>query len=166
MTRQPLFLGLLSGALGLGLGACGPYSGNLSGTLGDTEFDPAVGYWGGPFITFSNMDLDCQDLWWVSKDYDEENEFGSTFTLLQLTFQDSDVVPGDFQVSGASPVDAYYLTGTADGLEVEEALSGTVGIDDFTGSAPVKGDLTLEMVSGSVSGDFKVEHCANLSSAY
>lgn len=166
MTFPRLATCLLLGSTALGLGACGSYSGNLDGTLGGTEFKPKVGFWGGPFIVFSNQDIDCLDLWFVAKDYDDENPSDMSFTLLQVTFQDSAVVPGEFEVSGASPVDAYYLTGSADGLQVDEALSGNISVDDFSGSAPVSGTLALELVSGSVSGDFKVQHCANLSSAY
>lgn len=166
MIRQTRHRLLALGLLSLAASGCGPYSGNIEGTLGGAEFDPAVGYWGGPFIAFSNQDLDCQDLWFVAKDYDDTNPSDQGFSLLQITFDDSDVVGGDFTVAGESPVDAYYLVGDDDVLTIDEALSGTISIDDFTGSAPVKGTLSLEMVGGSVAGDFKVEHCANLSSAY
>lgn len=157
---------VLLASLALGAGGCGSYSGNLEGTLGGSAFKPVVGYWGGPFVTFSDDDLDCLDLWWVAKDYDEENPFGQSFSLLQVTFQDSEVVAGSFEVSGASPVDAAWLIGDAEGLIIDEALSGTITIEDFDGAGKIKGNLSLELVSGSVSGDFKVDHCANLSSAY
>ncbi len=148
------------------LAGCGSFSGDLGGTLDGVEFDPKVGYWGGPFLVFSADDIDCIDLWWVSKNYDEENPWDRSFSLLQVTFEESDVVAGTFEMSGDAPVSAGLLVAEGDDLFVDEARSGQVIIDDISGSRKVSGSLNLEMVAGQVSGDFKVEQCSNLSSAY
>lgn len=146
--------------------ACNGVSGDLSGNLNGAEWKPRVGYWGGPFLVFSEDDIECIDLWWVSKDYDDTNPWDRSFEILQVTFEDSDVVKGTFEMSGTAPVWAGLITGDDEALTVDEARSGQVIIDGFTSGQKVKGSLTLEMVAGSVTGDFKVQDCANLSSAY
>lgn len=162
-----LSLPLFAACAAMGLSACGgSYHGNLSGNFDGVEFDPSVGYFGGPFIVFSNDELDCLDVYWVSKNYDEENPWDRDFSLLQITFEDSDVVEGTFEVSGVAPVGAAYLTGEGDALTVAEASSGQVIIDKISGRDKLSGSLNLSTVSGSASGDFTVESCANLSSAY
>ncbi len=157
------FLFLSLGALAP---ACGGVSGNIGGTLNGAEWKPRVGYWGGPFLVFSEDDIDCIDLWWVSKDYDDTNPWDRSFDVLQVTFEDSEVVKGSFEMSGTAPVWAGLISGDGEDLAVDEARSGQVIIDGFTSGQKVKGSLSLEMVAGSVTGDFKIQDCANLSSSY
>lgn len=155
LARPLLALSLLAG--------CGGVGGDLSGS----SFDPVVGYWGGPFVVFSPENIECIDLWWVAKDYDDDEvPWDQPFDVLQVTFNESDVVEGTFDVSGVSPVSAARLTGTGDAWEMDEATSGLLTIDSVKDGGKVKGEMEISLASGAVSGSFAVKHCVNLTSAY
>jgi hypothetical protein len=155
LARPLLALALLSG--------CGGVGGDLSGA----SFDPVVGYWGGPFVVFSTDSLDCIDLWWVAKDYDEDEvPWDLPFDVLQVTFNESDVVEGTFDVSGVSPVSASRLTGTGEDWDIEDATSGVLTIDKVQDGGKVKGEMEITLASGAVGGSFAVKDCVNLTSAY
>lgn len=152
-------LSLLAAPLAL-LSACGGVGGSLSGA----DFDPAVGYFGGPFLVFSAGPIDCQDLWWIERNLDEDDRFyDEDFDLILVSFNDSNVVEGSYDVSGASPVSASRLVGTADGFSIDDATSGLLVVDKVTDDK-VKGETELQFGAGLVSGSFKVGRCVNLAS--
>ena len=155
-TARWLFsLPLLAGCAGVG--------GDLSGS----GFDPVDGYWGGPFVVFSTRAIDCMDLWWVAKDYeDDELPWDEDFDLLQVTFNESDVVEGSFDVSGVSPVSAARISGSNGAFSIDEATSGLLTIDSVKDGGKVKGDMDISLGGGTISGTFAVKDCVNLSSAY
>lgn len=145
------------------LTGCGGVGGNLSGTIDSTEFSPVAGFWGGPFVVFSNQDIDCMDLWWVARKYDQDTvPWDQAFDLLQVSFNESDVVEGTFDVSGVSPVSAARLVGDGDSFDINEASSGLLTIDSMKVGGKVKGNLELSLAGGSIAGTFAVPHCVNL----
>lgn len=158
-TRWIAAIALLTG--------CGGVGGSLSGTIDGTDFAPVDGYWGGPFVVFSNQAIDCIDLWWVAKDYDEDEQpWDQGFDILQITFNESAVVEGTFDVSGVSPVSAARLTGGDDDFVINDASSGLLTIDSVKAGGKVKGDLDISLAGGTLSGSFAVGDCVNLTSAY
>lgn len=156
--RSPAVLAAL-----LLLPACGGVGGDLSGG----DFQPVTGYFGGPFIVFSAEQIDCMDLWWVAKNYDEDQvPWDQGFDILQITFNDADVVEGSFDVSGVSPVSAARIIGGVDTYEIDDVSSGLLVIDKVKEDSKVSGEAELQLGSGIISGSFSVGHCVNLSSAY
>jgi len=149
------------------LGGCGGVGGTLSGTIDGVDYKPVQGYWGGPFIVFSADPIDCIDLSWVSKQYANDEVPGNTdYDVIQVTFNDADVVEGTFDISGVSPVSAAHLVKSGDSFDMVEATSGLLTIDSVKSGGKVKGNLDMSLPGGSLSGSFKVADCINLTSAY
>ncbi len=144
-----------------------PACGGIGGDLAGGDFSPVQGFFGGPFIVFSNQAIDCMDLWWVNKNYDEDEvPWDQSFDILQITFNNADVVEGTFDVSGVSPVSAARLIGEGDTFDIDDVSSGLLIIDKVKENSKVSGEAELQLGSGIISGSFSVGHCVNLSSAY
>ncbi|MCB9779130.1 MAG: hypothetical protein H6742_11250 [Alphaproteobacteria bacterium] len=159
---------LSSALLGAGLVGCGPYQGDLEGTWDGAAFEPTIGFWGGPFLVFSESDIECMDLFWVAKNYnDDEAPWDSDVRLVQIAFQEADVVEGGpYEVSGVSPVQGAMLTIDQGDLFLDDARAGTLTIDKIDGKDRVHGEMDLSFAGGSLAGSFRVEQCVNLDSAY
>lgn len=148
-------------------GCAGEGTAEISGSVDGLSINASTLYWGGPFITFVSRDLDCDELSWITKTYDEGEEAPTDydFTALQITYSESDVVTGTYDLSGQAPVKAEVLNVTGGALTVFKASEGTLVIDGVVSEEDASGELNFTFDDyGSLSGTFSVPWCTNLKS--
>ena len=57
------------------------------------SFTPLTAFYGGPFIAFFSVEIDCKELYWLDKIYrNGEAPYQRDLEALQINFNDSDVV--------------------------------------------------------------------------
>jgi len=157
---------LLSISLATGCGGGSEVS--VTGTVGGEKFSATTAYFGGPFIAFTADEADCMDFAWVKKSIDENDEVpvDRNVKSLILAFNDSDVVEGNHSLEGNAPVDGRYVGVQGDVLTVHRAREGFLEVSELESDSHVVGNLALTFEDGSITGDFDVEWCTNLSSKY
>ena len=154
-------------AAGLLTGCGGGNTAEITGSVDGLSIKPNTMYWGGPFVFFISRELDCDELAWVTKVYDEGDEPPTDydFTALQITYNESDVVTGTYDLSGQAPVKAEVLDVTGGALTVDKATEGTLIIDEVTNEKDAIGEFNFTFdEDGSLSGTFNVTWCTNLKS--
>jgi hypothetical protein len=154
--------------LALALGCGGGSDLSVTGTVGGEKFTAKTAFFGGPFVAFVGADEDCMDFAWVEKSIDENDEVpvDRNVKALILSFEESDVAEGNHSVEGDAPVDARYVGVEGDVLTVHRAREGFLEISELEASDHTVGNVSLTFEDGSISGDFDVEWCTNLSSKY
>lgn len=159
-------LALMSLALGVGCG--GSSIVNVKGTVGGEKFAAKTAFFGGPFIAFTADEADCMDFAWVKKSIDENDDVpvDRNVKSLILAFEDSDVATGNFSLEGDAPVDGRYVGVEGDVLTVHRAREGFLEVSELEDNSHVVGNLALTFEEGSLTGDFDIEWCTNLSSKY
>ncbi|MDG1479633.1 MAG: hypothetical protein P8R54_08575 [Myxococcota bacterium] len=152
---------------GLLAGCAGEGTAEITGSVDGLSITPTTLYWGGPFINFVSRDLDCDELAWVSKVYEEGEEPPTDFdfTMLQISYSESDVVTGTYDLSGQAPVKAEVVNVTGAALTVFKANEGTLIIDEVVGEEDAVGSFAFTFDDfGTLTGDFAVPWCTNLKS--
>ena len=152
---------------GLLTGCAGEGTAEVSGSVEGISITPTTLYWGGPFVVMVSRELSCEDLSWVTKVYDEGDEPPTDydFTALQITFNESDVVTGTYDLSGQAPVKAEVIDVTGGAMTVNKATEGTIVIDEVVNEADAIGEFNFTFdEDGSLSGSFALPWCTNLKS--
>lgn len=152
---------------GLLAGCAGEGTAEITGSVDGLSITPTTLFWGGPFVTFVSRDLDCDELAWVSKVYEEGEEPPTDFdfTMLQISYSESDVVTGTYDLSGQAPVKAEVVNVTGAALTVFKASEGTLIIDEVVGEEDAVGSFAFTFDDyGTLTGDFSVPWCTNLKS--
>lgn len=141
---------------------------NVTGTVGGEKFNAKTAFFGGPFIAFTAEEEDCMDFAWVQKSIDENDDppVDRNVRALILAFEDSEVAAGNHSVEGDAPVDARYIGVQRDVLTVHRAREGFLEVSELEADSHAVGNLSLTFEDGSLTGDFDVEWCTNLSSKY
>lgn len=142
--------------------ACSSEYMEITGTISDSKFTPITAYFGGNYITFFNVDIDCKELHWVTNIYRSgDSPYDKDLEALQITFNDSDIIPGTYSTGGEAPIRAAYLNIAGDAFEVLNATDGqiisSVVEEDFT-----EGSFNFSFGDKIISGDYYIPFCTNL----
>jgi hypothetical protein len=139
----------------------------VTGTAGGITFgETATAYFGGPFLVVSAQPIDCMDLAFVVKSY--EDGVAATdedVAFLQFAFGQTDVATGRTAVDVGASVSATVVNIVGDASRYTRAESGLLVVDAVdpsedglaTGSFE---DVTFE--DGTLAGTFTATWCRNL----
>lgn len=127
--------------------------------------DISTAYFGGPFVIFTDTPLDCMEVAWVTRYYDEAEPPTTTdLTGLQITFFDDDVIEGRYDLGGEAAVGVRLLVVEDDEFTVINGREGTLTVDEVSAEESVFGTLDVDFgEDGSLSADWAAEWCVNVS---
>ena len=135
---------------------------DLSGSIEGNSFTPVTGFYGGPYIVFFNIELDCKEMHWVEKIYrNGEAPYQRDLEALQINFNDSDVVTGTYSTGGEAPIRSSYFTISGDAFEVVTSTDGLLTMSDVDGSWAM-GNFDLTFGEDLMNGTFTIPFCTNL----
>ena len=163
--EEPMSMFVLTAALMTG--CAGEGTAEITGNVDGLSITPTTVYWGGPFVIFIGRALDCDEFAWVTKVYDEGEEPPTDFdfTALQISYNESDVVTGTYDLSGQAPVKAEVINVTGGAMTVFKASEGTLIVDEVVGEGEASGEFNFTFdEDGALSGSFAVPWCTNLKS--
>ena len=128
---------------------CNPTIMEVSGSIEGNFFTPLTAFYGGPFIAFFSVEIDCKELYWLDKIYrNGEAPYQRDLEALQINFNDSDVVLGTYSTGGEAPIRSSFLDINGEALEVVTSTDGLLTVTDVDGEwASGTFDLSLEMTS-------------------
>jgi hypothetical protein len=146
---------------------CGP-SAEVTGTAGGVDFGSiAEVYFGGPFLVLSVNAVDCTDVSFVEKTYDQgEAPTEQDVAILQFAWDGDTLQTGKLSVG--RPGDAVVwatVVHVKDGLfEETNSESGEMSLSSFDEEGTADGtfsEVTFED-GGVLSGEFHADWCRNL----
>lgn len=152
----------------LGLLACGADPTIIDGNVaGETMGEPLTAMWGGPFIVFVKDQLDCRELDFTRRTYDQGSApVDFNMVALQFSFDAPDVSEGVFSTEGSDAVvDAKTLIVSGGAFNEVRDRTGTITVGEVADREPLEGsfDITFSDDEGSFSTDyFYAEYCINL----
>lgn len=146
----------------LSVGCEGKGTSTIDGTINGEAVTALSAWWGGPFVVVTDQELDCLDMAWVNKYYDED-EPPITYNLTAVQFSyETEVVEGVYDVSGEAAVSARLLT-MSDGIfDSAKARSGQLIIDEINSKEQVIGTYNLSFDAGDITGTLEVPWCTNV----
>jgi hypothetical protein len=157
---RPLF-----GFLAAVLVGCGGASAEVDGSAGGVEFGKTNQvYFGGPFIIISMLELDCEDVDYVRRNY----EIGlaptdSDTQLIQFSFDEDTISEGDFPVDIDAAVSSSVVKISGGAFTETVASGGLLTVDSFEDEDHVDGTFDgITFEDGTVSGEFSAVWCRNL----
>ncbi len=156
---------VLSAALFLAGCDSGMYA-QTSGFIGPTQFnEPVTVYHGGPFLVLFDRQVDCLDLAWVEKAYNQaQSPTELDFVGVQFAWEDEMNV-GTFSVAGDAAVNGYGYSNLGGVFEIFRAREGTITIEGIGPARhdPAMGSFAVTFADGSqLAGEFETEWCRNL----
>lgn len=150
------------------LAGCGTnMEATITGQVDGLSINTVTAYWGGPFIVFTNREMSCEDFAWVQKTTLDGDEPLTDYdvTALQITFNDTEVVTGTYDLSGQAPVKAEVIDITNSAMAVYKASAGNLLIEDLEEEGDAVGSFSFTYEEGGVlTGDFVLPWCNNLKS--
>jgi hypothetical protein len=152
---------------GLLAGCAGEGTAEITGSVDGLTITPTTMYWGGPFVFFVSRELDCDELAWVTKVYDtgDEPPTDFDFTALQISYNESNVVTGTYDLSGQAPVKAEVINVTGGAMTVFKASEGTLIVDEVINEGDATGEFGFTFDEyGTLNGTFSLPWCTNLKS--
>lgn len=171
MNPRTLLALSLTAALSAG---CGPdFEVRIAGQVDEKTITTVTAFWGGPFIVFTDQPMDCEDLYFVTKFNEDGDEplVDYDMRMLQLTYNDSSVVPGSYDFGGEAPVTAEFIDIVGGAMSVHRATEGTLTVDSADTEELSAGEFQIAFEEnnedlGALAGDFLVPWCTNLVSRY
>ena len=161
MLRQTLpllFPGLLVG--------CGGALAEVEGTAGGIQWGSSeFVYVGARYVVISAVEVDCRDIDWVDRNYDEGVKPTATNpSLLQFTFASRDAVEqGKFAIAQGGQVQSTIITISGDVFNEYNASAGTLSVDSVEDEGAATGSFdAVTFEDGTLSGTFTAEWCVNL----
>ncbi|MFT4976596.1 MAG: hypothetical protein ACI8S6_002501, partial [Myxococcota bacterium] len=149
------------------------FEARIAGAVDGLSITATTAYWGGPFIVFTGDDLDCEDLYFISKFNEDGDEPLVDFDIrvLQITYNDSDVVSGNYDFGGESPVTAEVIEIEGGAMRVYRATEGTLEVNNAEEGELSDGKFAFSFEEngedlGALTGDFTLPWCTNLKSRY
>ncbi len=151
-----------------GLTACGGGSeASVSGTAGGVTLGDATSvYFGGPYVVIAAGEVDCIDLAWVRKNYEEGiTPTASDVEALQFAFSTTDVEVGRVTV-GITASASSTMVKVADGAATFTRAEG--GVLDIASVDPTDDGIAegsfegLAFADGTLDGTFTATWCRNL----
>ena len=157
--------GMFAVLAGMWLVGCGGASAEVTGTVGDATFgDTTFVYMGGPFIVISMLDVECDELDFIRRNY----EVGLAPTdadtqALQFAFDEDTVATGSYPIDIDAAVASSVIV-VKDGAFYEDiARGGILTVDAFSDEDSASGTFSeLAFDGGTLSGSFSAEWCRNL----
>lgn len=150
----------------LGLSACAGAGAEVSGSAGGVSFDktPYV-YFGGPYIVISMEEIECIDLSFVNRSY-EEGVAPTTMDLAMLQFASNSDTDGFEAQRYSIDVDASFSSTVVrvldDAPTYTRASGGLLIIDEVTDDDASGTFESVVFEDGTLSGSFTAEWCRNL----
>ncbi len=150
---------------------CGGASSEISGSAGGVDFeDTRFVYFGGPYVVISTIEVECLDLAWVARNYEEGVAPTDLDTaLVQFAFADNpdadlDMLEGRHAVAPDAGVTSTVVSVVNGAATFTTATAGLFTVDTLDEEDLAEG--VLEAVTfedgGSVSGSYTAEWCRNL----
>ncbi len=151
------------------LASCGPEPTIIDGSIDGHDFSaPLTAYFGGRYIFFSNVDLDCMGVHWVHHTYTPGQDPAEQDLLaIQFTFgMGSEVAAGYYNLDDRAQVDASALVIEGGAFQEFRVDEGELTIDELEDRELATGSFDLSRFydtdEGSLSGTFSAEWCVNL----
>jgi hypothetical protein len=146
----------------LGLLACSPEYIEFSGSIGGKSLTPLTAFFGGPYLVFFSKEIDCKEMYWVTKIYrNGEAPYDHDLEAFQIGFNDSNVVTGTYSTGGEAPIRASFFSIAGDAFEVVTSTDGTLTMTDVTDEYAT-GSFALTFGGDVMSADFTIPYCTNL----
>jgi hypothetical protein len=148
---------------------CGGSGADVTGTVAGQGFDAGAAWWGDNFIVLTEADYDCIDMSWVKPSYSDETPPGDEpKRFLQFMFNSGgEVETGVFTIAETteSPVSAGFWNYTGAALDQFRGRTGSLQIEEVTGSDKVSGTFNVQFDDGELDGTLdKIEWCTNIKS--
>lgn len=148
------------------LSACGGGNADVEGVAGGIQWGASDHvYVGARYVVISAVEVDCRDIDWVDRNYDEgvKPTEGST-SLLQFTFASGDdVEQGKFPIQQGGQVQATIVNISGDVFYEFSATGGTLSVDSVAEEGEATGSFeAVTFEDGTLSGSFAAEWCVNL----
>ena len=141
---------------------CNPTVMEVTGSIEGNSFTPVTAFYGGPYIVFFSVDLDCKETYWLDKIYrNGEAPYQRDLEALQINFNDSDVVLGTYSTGGEAPIRSSFLDINGETFEVVTSTDGLLTVTDVDGEW-ASGTFDLSFGDNIMSGDFTIPFCTNL----
>jgi len=147
---------------------CGGATASVEGTAGDVSWGSTdFVYFGARYIVISAAEIDCRDIDWVNRNYDEGvAPTDLDVTTLQFTFTSGDsVAQGRFPVAEGGQVTSTIVNVSGDVFHEYNASAGTLQVDAAEEDGTATGSFdSVTFEDGSITGTFTAEWCVNLKS--
>ena len=141
---------------------CNPTIMEVTGSIDGNSFTPLTAFYGGPYIAFFSVEIDCKETYWLDKIYrNGEAPYQRDLDALQINFNDSDVVLGTYSTGGEAPIRSSFLDINGDAFEVVTSTDGLLTVTDVDGEW-ASGTFDLSFGDNTMSGDFTIPFCTNL----
>ena len=150
---------------------CSKLFADVTGSVAGHKLGSGTAYWGGPVLLFTDSEMECDELAWVSysksgNGYDDGEDIGAdeNITALQFTYESTAVQDGKLSIVGTnpSPAFAYFFVNEGDAIEMYKATSGNIEIETDK-KERVSGTFDLSFgEDGTLAGEFNIENCVNL----
>lgn len=152
----------------LGLLACAEDPTIIDGTVGGaTMGEPLTAMWGGPFIIFAKDELDCLELDFTRRTYDQGSApVDFDLVALQFSFDAPDITQGVFSTEGSdAAVDAKTLLVSGGAFTEIRDRTGSLQVGEVVEREPLEGSFEVNFSDdqGTFSADYFIaEYCVNL----
>ena len=141
---------------------CNPTIMEVTGSIEGNSFTPVTAFYGGPYIAFFSIEIDCKETYWPDKIYrNGEAPYQRDLEALQINFNDSDVVMGTYSTGGEAPIRSSFLDINGEAFEVTTSTDGLLTMTDVDGEW-ASGTFDLSFGDDIMSGDFTIPFCTNL----
>ena len=141
---------------------CNPTIMEVTGSIEGNSFTPVTAFYGGPYIAFFSVEIDCKETYWLDKIYrNGEAPYQRDLEALQINFNDSDVVMGTYSTGGEAPIRSSFLDINGEAFEVTTSTEGLLTVTDVDGEW-ASGTFDLSFGDDIMSGDFTIPFCTNL----
>lgn len=144
--------------------ACKDGTMDISGNGAYASFKPSQAYFGNSYLVFITKPLECIDMYWVQRiNLDgEEPPYDGNIDLLQITYNESEIVEGSFTIAGEAPIKAEYISINDGSMSVAKSTEGTLDMDSVVEESLVSGAFNFAFSEGEISGTFDTEWCINI----
>lgn len=144
---------------------CGGSSADVEGSAGGVDFGRTNQvYFGGPFIVISMLDVDCENLDYVRRNYEIGMAPTETDTqLIQFAFDEDTISEGDFPVDIDAAVSSSVVKISGGAFTETVASGGLLTVESFEDEQDVSGTFDgITFEDGTVTGEFSATWCRNL----
>ncbi|MFH1469344.1 MAG: hypothetical protein ABIO70_33475 [Pseudomonadota bacterium] len=143
---------------------CAGSTATVDGTVAGQSFgDINTVMYGGPFVIIADVDLECIDVAWITRHYEQgEAVTDFDFQLLQFAFSDPNVTEGVFNLAGEASVTGKFIYQKSGALAEFRGREGTLQVEALEQDKAAIGLFDLGFDEGSFTGDFDAEWCRNL----